>query len=83
MKKILVEVYIPAADVSFDVYISLQSKLYEVLYLFKNSFTELLNGYFIASDDTVICDRKTGTIFNINMSVEELELINGSKLMLI
>lgn len=83
MDKILVEVYLPAGNKSYDVYIPLKSRLHEVLALLAGTFTELSIGYFTASEDTVICDMVSGTIFNINMSAEELGLKNGSKLMLI
>lgn len=83
MDKILVEVYLPAANRSYDVYIPLKSKLHQIIALLAGTFTELSFGYFTASEDVVICDKVTGTIFNINMSAEELGLKNGSKLMLI
>lgn len=83
MDKILVEVYLPAGNKSYDVYIPLKSKFHEIITLLAGTFTELSSGYFTASKDVVICDRATGIILNINMSAEELGLKNGSKLMLI
>ncbi|SHJ42079.1 hypothetical protein SAMN05444401_2960 [Clostridium amylolyticum] len=83
MDKILLEVYLPAENKSYDVYIPLKSKLYEITALLSNTFTDLSQGYFIGNTDTLICDKVTGVIFNINMSAEELGLMNGSKLMLI
>lgn len=83
MDKILVEVYLPAANHSYDVYIPLKSKLHEVIQLLSRTLMELSEGYFIPNQDTVICDRDTGIIYSINMSIEELELHNGSKLMMI
>ena len=83
MNKILVEIYLPATNSSYDVYIPLKIKLFEVLTLVSSSLTELSKGYFIASDDVVICDKEKGTILDINLSAEELGLQNGSKLMLI
>jgi hypothetical protein len=83
MDKILVEVYLPAASRSFQIYIPVNAKLHEVLILLAATLTELSEGYFSSSEDTVICDRTSGTIFNINMSAAELGLYNGSKLMII
>jgi hypothetical protein len=81
--KILVDVYLPAADCNYDVYIPLKSKMYEVAQLLSGIITDLSNGYFTANSDVSICDRKTGTVFDINLSVEELNLQNGSKLMIL
>ena len=83
MDNILVEIYLPAANRSYDVYIPLKSKLHEVLALLSLMLTELSGGYFAASDDTIICDKATGMALNINMSAEELGLRNGAKMMLI
>ncbi|MCR8643644.1 methyltransferase [Paenibacillus sp. N1-5-1-14] len=83
MDKILVEVYTPAINQAYDVYIPLTLKLYEVEILLTNAIADLSNGYFAASRDTVICNRETGTILDIDMSAQELGLHNGSRLMLI
>jgi len=83
MDKILVEVYIPASSQAYDVFIPIESKIWEVAYLLSNTMTELTQGYFNATEDTVLCDRETGTIFNINQTVEEVGLLHGAKLMLV
>jgi len=83
MDKVLVEVYIPASEKAYDVFLPPQSKLHEVVYLLSGTMTELSEGYFKATADTILCDRKTGTILNINQTVEEVGLANGAKLMLI
>jgi len=82
MDKILVEIYIPGMNQSYDVYLPLTTKIHEVNGLLTHAFKELAAGYFIPSD-TVLCDKATGQIFDINKSVFDLGLKNGSKLMLI
>ena len=83
MDKVLVEIYAPTLDLSFDVFIPLQSPMYEVLDLIKKAVVEMSDGRFIANANTALCHREDGTIINVNMSVYELEIHNGSKLMLI
>ncbi|GHH98745.1 methyltransferase [Neobacillus kokaensis] len=84
MSKILVEVYSPAAGSTYDVFIPLESKMYEVAYLLANTISELSQGYFKASGgQTIVCDRGSGQVFDVNMTVEELGLGNGAKLMLL
>ncbi len=83
MDKVLVEVYVPVLDRSFDVFIPLRSPMFEVLELIKKAVKEMSDGRFIANENTAICHRENGTIININLSVYELEIRNGSKLMLI
>lgn len=83
MDKILVEIFLPAANKSFEIYIPLDIKIHELTFLLEKTVSELSNGLFISNDDSVICERSTGNILNVNMSVKELDLKNGSKLMLL
>lgn len=83
MDKVLVEIYVPLLDRSFDMFIPLASPMYEVLELMKKAIAEMSDGRFIANENTALCRREDGSIININLSVYELEIRNGSKLMLI
>ncbi len=83
MEKVLVEIYVPVVNTSYDVFVPLASQMSEVLELVKKAVTELSDGEFRATEETAICYRENGTIININMSVFELGIRNGTKLMLI
>ena len=83
MNKILVEVYIPAANKSYDVFLPTKYRIYEVLQLLLVNMKDLVGGYFEPSEDTVICNGETGKVLDINKSVEEHSLTNGSKLIII
>lgn len=83
MDKVLVEILVPAAEKSFDVFIPQTSKMSEIVALTSKALSELSNGKFKPDSTSIICDAKTGHIFNINASIYELEIKNGSKLMLI
>ncbi|MBD8026909.1 EsaB/YukD family protein [Ureibacillus sp. 179-F W5.1 NHS] len=83
MNKVLVEIFLPASNRSFDVYLPLESRLSEVLPVVSALITDLSGGTFKANNETILCDFETSIIFNINMTVSELGIQNGSKLMLI
>lgn len=83
MSRILIEVYLPAALQSYDVRIPADMKLSEAAPLIASALSQL-SGYLYCSDEaSMLCDRETGEILNINMSAWELGLRNGSRLMLI
>ena len=83
MSKVLVEVYLPAARKSFDVYLPLEERLHTLLPVISQLLEDLSNGEFKATEQTVLCHYETGVIYNIELSVYELNIQNGSKLMLI
>ena len=45
--------------------------------------SELSNGLFISGEDSILYERKTGNILNINMSARQLNIKNGDNLMLL
>jgi len=83
MDKVLVEIYVPVLDKAYDVFIPLSSPMYEVLELVKKAIRELSDGRFWTDENTILCSREDGVIVNINLTVYELEIKNGTKLMLI
>ena len=83
MNKILVEIYIPASEKTYDLFIPSHLMMYDVLKMLCKMATEMCDGLFVSDENTIICNRADGSILNINLSVKELELKNGSKLMLI
>ncbi|MFP7299905.1 methyltransferase [Neobacillus niacini] len=83
MHKILTEVYNPASNTTYDVFIPLKSPVYEVVYLLTHTISDLSQGQYKAAEQSVLCDRINGNIFDINRTIEELGLKNGFKLMLL
>jgi hypothetical protein len=83
MHKILVEIYNPALYNTYDVFIPLKSPVYEVVYLLTHTITDLSQGHYKFTEQTVLCDRITGNVFDFNRTIEELGLKNGSKLMIL
>ena len=81
--KALVEISVPAAGSSYDVYIPLDIRMSEVLKLVSGLLSELSSGKYKATADAVLCDAESGIIFNGNREAAELGIKNGSRLMLI
>lgn len=83
MNKVLVNVYVPILNTSYDMFIPPHSMLHEVLELIKKAVAEMSDGRFIPNQDTVLCDRITGGALDINKTIYELDVRNGTKLMLV
>ncbi len=83
MNKVLVEVFVPVINERYDVFIPNTSQMSEVLELLKKAVADLSDGRFIPTEETAVCYRENGAIINVNMTVYELGIHNGSKLMLI
>ncbi len=83
MDKVLIQVYVPVLNRAFDMFVPRHSPMHEVLELVKRAVQDLSDGSFCPDENTTLCRREDGTIININLSVFELNIQNGAKLMLI
>ena len=82
MDKLLIEVYVPAIGSVYDVFIPYKAKVYELTPLIASAVEKLSDGLFV-SNDAALCNGNTGTIYHNNISVEEMSLRNGSRLIMI
>lgn len=85
-KEYLVEIYYPIVNESFDIYIPKNIKISKLinllLYLFNNKYqNSLMVGDL--NKRIVLCESKTGKMLDINFSVEQAGIKNGTTLMLI
>ncbi len=83
MDKVLVNIYVPILNNSYDMYIPVQIQLAEVIGQIQKAVVELSEGQFYADKSNALCRRESGEILNINKSAIELDIRAGSKLMLI
>lgn len=81
--KVLVEIYVPATEQTYDVFIPLESRMCDVIKMVANALSDLSEGKYKATNDAILCDAETGIIFNVNIEIAELGIQNGSRLMLI
>ncbi|MBR0133373.1 MAG: methyltransferase [Lachnospiraceae bacterium] len=82
MYKILVDVYVPSLLQNFEFFIPLKSRVDEVTALIRKAIEEMTDGMFFPDSGVMLCDRESGEIFNINLTVEQIGLKEGSRLML-
>ena len=82
MREMLVEIYVPSLGCGFDVSIPRKIKIAELLHLVTTAIDKLSDGLFISSDP-ILCDDTTGVIYENNMTVDDVQLKNGSRLILI
>lgn len=83
MEKILIEIFLPASGKKFEVFVPIKNKLSEIQPVLADMIASLSIGVYTSSEESVLCDKETGIIYNINLSIEDLGLKNGSQLILI
>lgn len=83
MKKVLIEVYLPAVGKTYQLWVPLQATVYQVTEQLIEVFQRMKVDAFLPNEDTMLCDRMGGEILNAEQMLVEAGVGNGSRLMLI
>lgn len=80
--KILVGLEIPLIEKEYDLYIPINKKIGTVKKLIEEALSELTDAY-ISKNDYNLYNKDTGEIYDVNKTVRETDLKNGSRIILI
>ena len=83
MNRVLIRLYVPALETKYDIWIPQNRNIYDVIKLLINSVNEINKGIYKPVNFPMLYDISTGKMYNINLSVKENNIINGSELVLI
>lgn len=81
--KILIELDIPIIEKTYDLYIPINKKIGTIKKLIEDSLVELTDNAYIIKEETNFFSKETGKMYDVNLSVRETDLKNGSRIILI
>ncbi|MBQ3307210.1 MAG: hypothetical protein IJG68_03340 [Bacilli bacterium] len=81
--KILIELEIPLIEEKYDLFIPINKKIGTIKSLIENSLMELTDNAYSPRQDTNFYSKDTGDIYDVNRTVRETDLKNGSRIILI
>ncbi len=82
MNKVLIEVTLPAAGLSYDIFVPDSMQIGTLTMLTASVFSRLSGGVYTVGEQAVLCSRKTGEQYDINARLFETDIRNGTKLLL-
>jgi alanyl-tRNA synthetase len=81
--KILIELDIPLIEQSYDLFIPINKKVGTIKTLVESGLIELTDKAYVIKDSTNFYSKETGQIYDINQTVRDTDLKNGSRIILI
>ena len=81
--KLLVTVIVPLLEEKYEVFIPIGKRVSDIIRLLEKALKEMTNGYYPDKEDSVIIDAESGNVFDVNITVKETKMINGSKIILL
>lgn len=82
-ERILVEVYVPAAMRSFDVYLPLYKNVKDIKKILFPLLEELNDGEFISMKQTGLYAERIQVILTDETTLQEAEIVHGDKLLVL
>ena len=81
--KILIELEIPLLEKNFDLFIPINKKVGTIKSLIENSLKDLTDTEYEIREDTNLYSKDTGEIYDVNKTVKDTDLKNGSRVILL
>ncbi len=81
--KILIELEIPLIEVKYDMFIPINKKVGTIKSLIETSLVELTDKAYTPREDTNLYSKESGEIYDVNKTIRDTDLKNGSRIILI
>ena len=83
MNKILVNVYVPSLEENYDFWIPINKKIYKIILLLIKIINESSGDYYRPTTMPLLYDKLTAKPYDINMTVKDNQIGNGTEMILI
>jgi hypothetical protein len=83
MNKVFIIVEVPLIEQKYEVYIPIGKKIHKVTSILAKAISELSGGHYPIKDDATLYSKVTGRAYNINLTVKDTDIRNGSEVILI
>ncbi len=81
--KILIELYIPLIEKNYDIYIPVNKKVGTIKELIEKALVEITDNAYIIKDSSNFYSKETGQIYDVNQTVRDTDIVNGSRIILV
>lgn len=80
--KVNVDVIIPSLEETYNVFLPVNKKTIEIIFLLNKAINEVSSGSFPISETLSLVDGFTGSVYDVNKTIKENKILNGSKLII-
>ena len=81
--KILIELEIPLIEKKYDLFIPINKKVGTIKKLIEEALVEITDNAYIPKEESNFYSKELGTIYDVNKTIRDTDLKNGSRIILI
>lgn len=83
MNKVFIILEVPLIEEKYEVYIPIGKKIHKVTAILTKAVSELSGGHFPIKEDATLYSKQTGKPYNINLTVKDTDIRNGTEVILL
>ena len=83
MDKVFIRLLVPTIGEKYDILIPSNKKLVNVMILLEQAINELTEGWYVMDNTNNLYNQYTGEMYDLNKTVKEANIANGSRLIII
>ncbi len=81
--RVLVKLYVPKMDLQYDIFLPLNRTINDIIVLLSRAINEFVGGEYDPEKTPMLFDKSTAKLFDVNSTVIETTIRNGTELVLI
>lgn len=81
--KVCVDLIVPSIEERYNVFIPVNKKTIEIIFLLNKAINDMTDGNFVMSEQLSLMNANDGTIYDVNQTFLENQILNGTKLILL
>lgn len=81
--KVCVDLIVPSIEERYNVFIPVNKKTIEIIFLLNKAISDMTDGNFPMSNNLSLINADSGIIYNVDNTFLENNILNGTKLILI
>lgn len=82
MNKVFVVLYVPLIETQYEMFIPINKKVYKIVNLLVKSVNEMSGGHYPLNEDAVIYNKQKGKVYDMNTTVKNTDIRNGTEIIL-
>ena len=81
--KVCVDLIVPSIEERYNVFIPINKKTIEIIFLLNKAINDMTDGAFIMSENLSLINADSGTIYDVDRTIMDNGILNGAKLILL
>ena len=81
--KVCVDLIVPSIEERYNVFIPVNKKTIEIIFLLNKAINDMTDGAYAMSEHLSLINADDGTVYNVDNTFLENNILNGAKLILL